>query len=464
MKKQLFFDDRLLFENENTVRLYGNIERIATYSDPNVSTDFSTGFVFRLDDGTYRMLYLGHGSNFEGHKLFSAVSDDGITFSPEILYPEKEIPNVIMDCAGEIGTIYEDEYCDDKNERYKMLMAPVEWDKLLVDNQILVSSDLLSWNLKDGAKWGDGAEPLVSVFYNKHKKVHTVVGRPDWGIRCAGYMETTDFKEYSEYRYCLNIDAQDEKLAELYGMYAFEYDGMYIGFPHLYRGIKGALNTKYTGGTIDTELAYSYDGRYWLRSIRKPFVSGVNGINGIKYPLVWVSCVKKLDDGNIYIYASSSELEHGPAFNTPGTGKIHIFKIRNDGFISLSTENKDIPSVIATREKVWHGGELHLNLKAKKATISVNLTEDGDVASTNLLSFSKPLEGYTHEDCIPFSGDETDWIPKFKNGKTLDMLKGQSLVFELKFEDGEVYSISGNYTDIYNVPAARYRKFGVLPN
>ena len=80
-----------------------------------------------------------------------------------------------------------------------------------------------------------------------------------------------------------------------------------------------------------------------------------------------------------------------------------------------------------------------------------------------MLGISHPVEGYSHDDCIPFEGDSTDWVPTYKNGNTLDALKGKTLVLEVRYEDGELYSISGDFTLLFNTPAARYRKFGVLP-
>ena len=37
------------------------------------------------------------------------------------------------------------------------------------------------------------------------------------------------------------------------------------------------------------------------------------------------------------------------------------------------------------------------------------------------------------------------------------------IFLEVKFENGEVFSLSGNYKDVYNTQAVRYRRFGVLP-
>ena len=465
MKKQLFFDDNSLFARDNTIRKYGKPVIAAEYNDGVCSTDYSTGQVFRLKNNKYRMLYFAHSKNFKGMKLFSAVSDDGTHFVPEKLWEHpgekgKTYSHEIMElpeCA-EIAAIFEDIYCCEE-ERYKILMSEADYGKLTINDAVYVSGDLLNWKKKEGAFWGDGAEPLTSVFYNKNHKCYTICERPFWGIRRAGYKETQDWINYTEYRNCLNVDSLDERLAEIYGMYAFEYYGMYIGIPHIYRGLESELNAKYKNGIMDTQLAYSYDGRYWQRSLREPFISGLDS----GYKMVWVSNAAVLDDGSVNFYCSASELEHGPAFHQPGTGNMLIYNMRSDGFIYLKSEDFGKPSAVATREKVWHGGEMHYNLKAKSATAAVYITDEDEIVAGNTLGFARPIEGYSHNDCIEFCGDSTDWIPVYKSGKKVDELKGKTLVFELKFNDGEIYSLSGDYTDVFNTQAARYRKFSVLP-
>ena len=468
MKKQLFFDDGGLFASENVERKYGKPVLTETYNDGVSSSDHATGYVFRLDNGLYRMLYYARGKDFAGGKLFSAVSDDGLHFKPEALFDpardEKAYPHEIMSLKDgqEIAFVYEDKYCDDQNERYKLLMSMFDGSLSLAD-PIYTSPDLINWRQKEGVVWGGGAEPLASVFYNRHKQTHTIIERPFWGVRYAGYSETKDWQNFTEYQPCLRVDSADEPLSEIYGMFAFEYDGMYIGLPHMYRGLKSELNAKFFNGVIDTQLAYSYDGRYWQRSLRQPFLSGLWEDCEPQYKLLWCFGIQRNTGGDLYLYASASELEHGPAFHQPGTGKMLIYRLRQDGFISLASRNKAEPSVVATREKIWHGGEPHFNLKAKNATVAVYTTEETEDVGGNALAFSRLIEGMGHEDCLPFGGDSTDWSPIYKTGKKVDDLKGKTLVLELRFLDGEVFSIAGEYTDVYNTQAARYRKFGVMP-
>ncbi len=471
MKKQLFFDDNKLFGRDNVVRQYGKPERIATYSDGIGSTDFCTGYVFKIGDHQYRMLYLAYSKKFQGVKMFAATSEDGIHFAPEQLHDQNEdamFPHEIMSIPSgwEVANIYEDKHCENDQERYKLLMTEYDGDKLCVVDSLYTSGDLLHWSVKEGVYWANSAEPMASVFYNTKKNVHTIIQRPFWGVRCAGYKETADWVNFTEYRPCLNVDSCDERLAEIYGMYAFEYDGMFIGIPHMYRHLNSELNAKYKNGIIDTQLAYSYNGEYWNRSLREPFISGLSPNEDSanpNYNIVWVSCVRKGEDENIYLYGSASALEHGPAFSQPGTGKIFVHRLRNDGFIGLASENPQEISSVITREKIWHGGELHINLKATNATLAVYISDESKSVGGNVLGMARPLEGFTHDDCIAFSGDSTDWVPEYKSKKQITSLSGKTLVFELRFRDGEVFSLSGDYTDAYNTQAARYRKYGVLP-
>ncbi len=459
MKTQLFFDDFNLFGRDHVKRIYGTPERIAEYNDGVCSTDFSTGQVFRLDDGRYRMLYFAHSNEFRGRKLFAAISEDGVHFTPETLAKaDAAYPHEIMDLPRntEVATIYEDHTSSD--ERYKMLLAEADWSTLSIGDTVYTSADLLHWIKKENVSWGNGAEPLAAVFYNNRKKTHTIVQRPFWGVRTVGQKETVDFRHFTDFRHILGVDSEDEPLAELYGMFAFAYKDMVIGIPHMYRDLHSEYNVKYHDGIIDPQLAYSEDGDYWRRSLRRPFIDQAD-----TYPITWIASALQQENGDVYLYGSASRLVHGPAFHQPGSGTICIYRLREDGFIALASEDANTPSRVITREKVWHGGELHLNLSAKHATVAVYASDESTPVSGNVLGMAKPLRGYTHEDCIPFSGDSTDFIPQYRNSNRLDTLKGKTLVFEIVFTDGKLYSLSGDYTDVSNTQGERYRKLGILP-
>lgn len=462
--KQLFFDDEKLFGRENVIREYVSPELAATYSDGTFSTDYNVVYVFRTNDMAYKMIYYGIHKDTKQHAVLMASGTDGLHFEPEDLTQKVVLENRIakhelikLPEGSEIASIYEDSTAQ-SSERYKMLVCTLNGPQLHIDNRLYVSTDLYHWVWQEDVCWGTGAEPLAGVFYNHDRHCHTIMLRPYWGIRRVGYVETKDWKTFSRFSPSLQADSMDQPLEEIYGMPAFAYGNMYIGFPHIFKNLTSSYSAKFFGGDIVAQLAYSFDGRHWQRSLRTTFLAGDAADH-----LLWLMDMKSFNKGLINLYACTSKYEHGPAFRNPGTGIVKIYQLREDRFITLKTENAENDSTVTTREKVWHGGELHVNLSAEYATISIlDSSETSDVGG-NVLGISHRLEGYSHEDCVPFSGDSIDWVPKFKNGKTMNDLKEQTIVIEIKFRKGSLFSLTGDYTNVSNTQAARYRKFHVLP-
>lgn len=411
------------------------------------------------------MIYEGSVKPDGEHICQIAISDDGIHFSPEstcgiLDIKDRKADNQLLKLHGEIAQIVEDLH-NSPEERYKMLMFEFGGNYTLY-GVILTSPDLINWKRIECDDWSGGAEPITGVFYNEQRKCFTIIRRPDWGTRRIGYVDTKDWRKFTPYELCLQADSLDEPLDELYGMPTVEYDNYYIGFPMIYRNFNQGNITKFDGGTIESQLAYSGDGHHWLRSLRTPFLSGMDDeterIFGYKNPLCWFGCHRIDDNGDIIIHASVSGKEHGPAFREHGMGKICAYKLRRDGFICLTTENTNKESVVSTRENIWNSGELHINISCDNATMAIYESTGDDVFGTG-----KPIENYGHEDCIAFSGDSTDWTPQFKNGKTLDELKGKTLIFEIKFKNGSIFSIYGDCIPIMNLEGVRFRNYGTLP-
>ncbi len=461
MNKYLFFDDRDLFQIENLTRHTGIAEIVpgSVFRDDRYNLNFSSGWVFRLADKKYRMLYVGREGNGKFH-LLSACGDDGIHFEPEdtrsiLNLTDRTADNEVFAFGeADIGLIIEDT-TGSPCERYKMLFCQHDKTSLYVHGKLFVSPDLLHWACGRSAEWNNGCEPIVSAFRNEKRNCFTIVMRPDWGIRTVGIKETTDWSYYSDYQPCLQCDCLDQPLDELYGMPCFPYCGRYIGLPLIYRGFDKGNFHKYNGGTIEAFLAYSDDGRYWMRSLRNPIISGNDPETvktaGTRLPLVWPSTFGKAGNGDILIYGTASEKEHGPAFDSKNGGIFCVWRIRKDGFVYLETEAGTVGK-LSTREMLWHGGEAHLNLKVYRATVAVYETV-GDFFSTTLTE----IDGLGHNSCIPFSGDSVDWVPEWESGRVLSELEGHTLVLEVRIHGGSIYSLSGDCSPMFKVDAARVR-------
>ncbi len=486
MFKYLFFDDQRLFVRENLERRYGHPELIedAVWQDPWLDTSLSGTFVFRRPDGKYHMIYHGIADDpdyvsieniacstglagVRRHAfLAAAVSDDGIHFTPRLTGNEScggkpPFPHSVSAAdwdLGELGCIVEDPAAPPE-ERYKALMVTAfKENEGRHCDYMKVSGDLIHWrDFPDGVWHKTGTEPIVSCFYNKVYDTFTIICRPDCGERRVGYSETKDFRSFSDPSHCLQVDSLDRPLDELYGMPAFEYDGWYIGFPLLYGGQPQKLWWKGAEGTMHCELAYSLNGRNFQRSLREPFLAGWDAETvetcGKVNPILWPSSILRREDGSILIYATAQEGDHGTLIKGRRISSLHVYRLRQDGFIRLVSK-RDLIARVATRENLWHGSELSVNLKcAGPATVAVYTAGADRVI---------PLPGFGHEDCAAFTGDATAWQPVWKGGP-LAAHAGKSLVFELRFSGGEVYSLSGDCTPMMYVQARKYEHFGTLP-
>lgn len=471
MFKQLFFDDQRLYARENTRRVYGDLEHVGKYRDQLLNISYCWAYAIKAEDGKTHLIFQGfpRGQVDEWMHYGAAISDDGIHFETRNTAAESGIQNPEFpyqlfptDKKGsEIAAVIKDPFAP-ASERYKMLFTDnSRRDKeLYVIDSVLTSPDLITWKNKCGCYWNPvGTEPLLGAFYNPVSEKFTILCRPDLCQRRVAITETPDWKYYSPLEICLQNDSLDAPLAEIYGMPAIEYDGWFIGFPHVFSDFPQILDVKYSAGTMHVQLAYSLNGRHWQRSLRTPFLEGKHpGIAqemGRPAKMTFLTSAIRQDDGSILLYAITNLNEHGTPNSEFGENDtcVSIFRLREDGFIGLENEDGKTGRV-ATREIVWHGGEVSVNIKARKATCAVHERTFYEVV---------PLQNFSHEDCVPFSGDSTHWIPTWKGG-ALDQFTGRNLIFEVRFDDGTLYSISGNGTPVMSTEGARFIKFGQLPD
>ena len=57
----------------------------------------------------------------------------------------------------------------------------------------------------------------------------------------------------------------------------------------------------------------------------------------------------------------------------------------------------------------------------------------------------KPIKGFRYQDSIPFSGDEIEYKPQWKGGRSLDELLGKRVYIEIEITEGELYAIRGEF-------------------
>lgn len=455
----LFPDDRWLFGRKGTRRAYGVPERIGSYTDPDFSHDYGFTRVFPVEDG-YRMLYFGSRRKDGKRAILAARSEDGIHFTPfdtGDVGGEKLADNHVLPLPGsrEPADVIEDINAPDW-DRYKMIMTEIDGQDLQCFGYVLASPDLIHWHEYCRPFPGWLCEPISGIFYNHVQKCYTISRRRVWGDRSVGYTDTLDFRTQTPFQLAIHQDGLDEALDEVYGMPVFPYKGNFIGFPLLYSANAASRGAKFNPGNIYPQLAWSEDGHHWMRSLRTSFLPEYKGQDS----LFWLSSFMSREDGSVLMYCPHTEQAHGVAFREHSIGRVEIYRLREDGFWGLySTDDEE--AVVTTREMLYMGGPIRVNITAENATCAVLSTNETD-RDGNPLAEAQVVPGFDHKDCRPFSGDSTAWEPVF-SGADLSRFIGKTIVVEVRYRKGVLYSVSGSLRPLLNTEAARYRVTGRLP-
>lgn len=459
--KILFFDDKNILSRTGVERKLGKPEIVSCYKDPLANT--STGMPsiwYDEENSLYHMFYNG----FIGEYLVPlvAISEDGINFQPRNTADKENwdycfAPNQMFDpkiYGGELAYVYEDKTAP-KSERLKALFTIGDSNaKRIVHDYIYASEDGIKWT-KQPKEWHNhAAEPGAMCFYNNVTKKHTIVARPDAGARRIGIIETEDFKKFTDLKLVMTPDSLDEPLVEHYGMPVFPYGDIFIGFLWIYH-VPNVRERKYIGGTIDAQLVYSYNGTNFNRSLRESFFT--NDYCAETAGMVFPCEMYEGANGELLVAASINPKEHG---QFKDSGKIAIYKLRKDGFISF---NAKADGEIITIPMVYSGGKITVNANCEELSCAL-FTDDSVDNPTRLTAHNLiPLDGFSHKEFKNFSGNSDSYELAWE-AADLESLKGKIIYLELKFSKGDIYSINGELTPMLICDLARYHKFGILPD
>ena len=153
-----------------------------------------------------------------------------------------------------------------------------------------------------------------------------------------------------------------------------------------------------------------------------------------------------LDDGTIRIYSSASESEHAQLLSEPelGQGSLLLHELRRDGFVYL--EPPGGPGSLTTRRLYLRGAEVAINVQAPHGVVRAQVTDGSN----------QPLAGYSFDECVPFTGDDTAWQPRWREGRTVAALQGQVIHLELELFNGRLFALRG---DLLSVTSVEYRRW-----
>ena len=451
---QLFVDDYLVASRSGVVRAYHAFERYAgnPVLVPDRPYEGSISYVYgtvlpnppHAAGPGYRMWYQCYAG---GYLNLYAVSNDGIHWTKPNLglvnYGGSTQNNILFRRTNEDHTpqVMHTPWDADPQRRYRMINF--DYGRTAPDHTVSgywggTSPDGIVWIapaepanpvLKDPGDVGNFLwDPHLSRYTGYPKKFTTVRG---FNRRCVGFSATTEFMSWPESRMILVPDEFDDRWVtqagqrtEFYGLSAFPYESMYIGFLWVFRITDGNND-----GPIFIELVTSHDGVNFVRQEQpRPPILPLGPSGSWEDGMVFTTNHPLVEGGLIKQWYGGFSNTHSQA-GVPETAAVGLATLRKDGFASLDAGNE--PGIVTTHKLVNTAGPLRLNYSAPSGSIRVEvLGDDG-----------QPLAGYGRLDCDLLQGDSVDqpvtWGP-------LTELPAGSSSIRLRFilQDASLYSFT----------------------
>jgi hypothetical protein len=413
---KLFADDHYVQTREQVTRVYHAFEKhpdnpLLEADRPwEGSTAYLYGTVLPGESGSgYRMWY--HAWADREYRMLYATSADGLHWAKpalgQVTFSGSAENNILFRHTHENHSpqVIHTPWDPDPARRYKFIYY--EYGRTPPQFTVSGYRGLTS---PDGVQWTDvkNTQPILvdhgdvgNFVWDAHRQRYT--GWPKkfdevrgYRRRCVGYSATSDFENWPESKLVLVPDEFDDRWVtadsakdahtDFYGLSAFPYESMYIGFLWVFPITDGKND-----GPIFVELVTSHDGENWTRqeAPRTPILPlGPDGswddgmIFTPNHPLV--------EGDTIRLYYGGFDVTHGVK---GGTAAIGLATLRKDGFASLDAGGTE--GMVTTTPLVTASGGLQVNYCATGGSLQAELLDaDGNV-----------IPGYEHGHCDTLTGD-----------------------------------------------------------
>ena len=261
--------------------------------------------------------------------------------------------------------------------------------------------------------------------------------RPGWGDRRLCTQTTEDFKTWSGPELLLQPDFLDDELIELYGMPVFPYGDGYVGLPWVFHCESSEPTPGFNRsvGSLDCQLAFSHDGMRFDRGKRSPFI-GVGRPEEATGGAIEPSCLVETDS-EIRIYSSASQVLHGKGLDAKRRGipaaSVTLHTLRKDGLAFLKSEGS--VGRFISKPLVLLADELSVNASAPHGEIRFQLTD----------MESRPVQGFTFEDSLSLSLDDSMQFSVRWKERDLSEIKGKIVRLGVRMQHARVYAIRGHF-------------------
>ena len=449
MRLYLFLDDWMLDDYHNIVRRFGRPEPAPM--EPATHMPNYTSVLWEPELGKYRCWYahymkLSDGRRWAVHCLDE--SQDGWQWQPvnhggptdprapekknSLRYWKKE-PQA-MPCV-----VHRDDHDQDPQRRYKGVFPR---------GQPVYSPDGVHWtpDLKHPTfTVPAGSDTHNSIIFNPVTGRYQVFHRPANLDRRVAIAESEDLETWTESRVVIHPDVLDEPLLQFYGITPLWYEDLFLAmlWDHHISATERGSRAK-MAGFIDNELAYSYDGRNWLRTDRKPFV-GLAEYPAFGWGGMYAHSFLVDHEDRVRIYSMGYQVEHGDskrlyALMEAGQpfGAMTAHTLRKDGFAYLQPPGGW--GYVAMRGLIPKDADLRINYQAMTGKMLVQLSDEE----------GKVLPGFSFRECYPMTGDEVYAKPRWKK-KRLRSVVGKWVRLEFRLFCTRLFAVRWNSQTHYSV-------------
>jgi hypothetical protein len=259
--------------------------------------------------------------------------------------------------------------------------------------------------------------------------------RPGWGDRRQCLRTSTDLRSWDDPELLFQPDALDT--AGPIGMYALPVHslggGGFVGLLWIFHNSSTEPVNSFNQffGTMDAELAFSYDGIRFRRTVRTPFLERTgrpgHGCSQIR------PCSIVETESEIRIYSEGHRAEHGregsaQRRSAEPLGAMIVHTLRKDGWIFLRSRGDW--ARFQTKPFTLFKPRIGANVDARYGEMQFQLTDEK----------SRPLDGFSFDDCVPLQGiDALDQELLWREGDVRSVT-GEVLRLEVKFRNAHVYS------------------------
>lgn len=458
MKTNLcFFDDFWIDCRRNVARQWYSPRLAGTYQDPTFDAATYPSLAWCPEAGRYRLWYEALPRVEEDALRYIGVAEsvDGHNWTPGKFNTDdpcnRVAPHFVYSGNGGIhgSSVYYDPYEKNPDWRYKCAgMTRSDTIRQFPRGEFPLTLSTST----DGIHWTEHPDrriyPFTSdtyncIFYNPVSGKYQVILRASYVDRRICMIESDNLQDWSDPLLIVHPDAEYEDglfTIQLYSMGAYWNEGLFLGLMLRFHTSLTDEDLIKMNGYMDSELMYSYDGRCWMHTTRRPIVekpvSPDYGFN----QMVFLHMAESPDKSEMILVAAASRTPHLQAAEYRKVrerlggklGRFNFYAIRKDGFCGLECCGLD--GKVITKSFQLQDDDLTVNVAASTGLVRMAILDHA----------GRPYEGFSYADSLLGNSDGTAVVPTWQN-HVLAELKGKRVRFAFELNSAILYSVRGTF-------------------